>query len=195
MNETIAYYDQNADAFLAGTQSADMTAQYRYFLEQVSPGCRILDLGCGSGRDSAYFLSRGYAVVAVDGSEELCRRVREQYGIDALCLRFAQLDFAAEFDAVWACASLLHVPRREMPDILRRIAAALRPDGVLYASFKYGKQERRCQGRFFCDYTEAELDALFTPERGFSLLSCMVTEDVRPDHAGEKWLNLLARKK
>lgn len=194
MNETLSYYNQNADAFIAGTQNADMTEQYHLFLKYLSPGCRVLDLGCGSGRDSARFSSLGFEVTAVDGSEELCKRVKATYGIDALCIKFEDISFVAEFDAVWACASLLHVKKADMPKVLAKVSAALKPGGVLYASYKYGSEERVCNGRFFNDYTQNDLDALLTIENQLSLLEYWITEDVRPERSGERWLNFIAKK-
>jgi SAM-dependent methyltransferase len=194
MNETLAYYNQNADAFIEGTQNADMSEQYRFFLKYLTPGCKLLDLGCGSGRDSAYFSSLGFEVTAVDGSEELCKRVIANYGIDAICISFEDISFTAEFDAVWACASLLHVKKTDMPNVLAKVSAALKPGGVLYASFKYGNEERVSNGRFFNDYTENDLDELLTPENQLSLLEYWITEDVRPDRVGERWLNFIAKK-
>ena len=123
MNETLAYYNQNADAFIEGTQNADMSEQYRFFLKYLTPGCKLLDLGCGSGRDSAYFSSLGFEVTAVDGSEELCKRVIANYGIDAICISFEDISFTAEFDAVWACASLLHVKKADIPNVLDKVSA------------------------------------------------------------------------
>lgn len=194
MNETISYYDQNADAFIAGTQNADMTAQYRFFLKHLPAGCKILDLGCGSGRDSGYFSALGFDVAAVDGSVELCKRVEANYGIRARCIRFEELSFADEFDGIWACASLLHAKKRDMPGILSKVSAALKPGGILYASFKYGSEEHICNGRFFNDYTEADLALLLTPKNRLTLLEYWITEDVRPDHPGQRWLNFTARK-
>ena len=194
MNETLTYYNENAEAFIAGTQNADLSAQYQFFLRHLAPGGKLLDLGCGSGRDSAYFASLGFAVTAVDGSEALCKRVKAHYGIDAQCIRFEALDFAEEFDAIWACASLLHVEKAQMPAILRKVSRALKPGGVLSASFKYGQAERVQGGRFFSDYTEADLPTLLTPENQLTLLEYKITEDVRPDHPNERWLNLVAKK-
>jgi SAM-dependent methyltransferase len=194
MKETLSYYNQNADAFIEGTRNADMSMQYRQFLKYLSPGCKLLDLGCGSGRDSAYFSSLGFAVTAADGSEELCKRVRENHGIPALCIKFEELSFAAQFDAIWACASLLHVKKSDMPDVMKKVSAALKSGGILYASFKYGSEERFCNGRFFSDYTEKDLDTLLTPETKLSLLEYRITEDVRPDRCGERWLNFIAKK-
>ena len=194
MNETLAYYNQNADAFIEGTQNADMSEQYRFFLKYLTPGCKLLDLGCGSGRDSAYFSSLGFEVTAVDGSEELCKRVIANYGIDAICISFEDISFTAEFDAVWACASLLHVKKADIPNVFDKVSAALIPGGILYASFKYGSEERVVNGRFFNDYTENDLDTLLTSDNQLSLLEYWITEDVRPDRCGERWLNFIAKK-
>ena len=195
MNETLNYYNQHADAFIEGTQNADMSQQYRLFRKYLPDGGKILDLGCGSGRDSAYFQSLGFEVTAVDGSQELCRRVGEIYGIPATCIRFEELDFAAAFDGVWACASLLHVKKKDMPTVMGKVSAALKPGGVLYASFKYGSEERVSNGRFFNDYTEDDLSTLLTPQNHLTLQEYWITEDVRPDRAGERWLNFIAKRK
>ena len=194
MNDTLCYYNQNADAFVAGTQDADMSEQYRFFLKHLTPGGKLLDLGCGSGRDSAYFASLGFEVTAVDGSEALCKRAREHYGIEALCMRFEDISFTGEFDAIWACASLLHVQKADMEDVMKKVSAALKPNGFLYASFKYGSEERTSGGRFFNDYTEDDIDTLLTPKNQLQLVEYWITEDVRPEHAGEQWLNIVAKK-
>jgi 2-polyprenyl-3-methyl-5-hydroxy-6-metoxy-1,4-benzoquinol methylase len=193
-NETLDYYNQNAASFIEGTRNADLSEQYRLFLKYAPMGGKVLDLGCGGGRDSAYFASLGFDVTAVDGSEELCKRVEEDHGIQARCIKFEELSFQEEFDAVWACASLLHVKKAEMAAVMGKVSAALKPDGVLYASFKYGSEERVSNGRFFNDYTETNLDALLTPENQLSLLEYWITEDVRPDRSGERWLNFVAKK-
>lgn len=194
MKETLSYYNQNADSFIEGTQNADMSDQYRMFLKYLPNGGKLLDLGCGSGRDSAYFSSLGFEVTAADGSEALCKRVKEHYGIPALCIKFEELSFAAVFDAIWACASLLHVKKADMPDVMEKVSAALKPGGVLYASFKYGSEERTSNGRFFNDYTEQDLETLLTTENQLTLLEYWITEDVRPDRSGERWLNFVAKK-
>lgn len=194
MKETLSYYNQNADAFIEGTRKADMSSQYCVFLKYLLPGCKILDLGCGSGRDSVWFSSLGYEVTAVDGSAELCKRIEANYGIHARCIKFEELSFESEFDAIWACASLLHVKKADMLNVLEKVSAALKPGGVLYASFKYGSEERVSNGRFFNDYTENDLDALLIQENQLSLLEYWITEDVRPDRSGERWLNFIAKK-
>ena len=94
-NATLEYYEQNADTFFEGTVSADMTYARERFLAKLPGKADLLDLGCGSGRDAKAFLELGYAVDAVDGSEELCRRASAFTGIEVKCMLFQDLDEAA----------------------------------------------------------------------------------------------------
>lgn len=110
-NRTIDYYNKNAEVFFQDTACADMSYLYKQFLPLIPVGGRILDLGCGSGRDSRYFLEQGFQVTAIDGSAELCRLASKYIGQEVLCMVFRDLAFENCFDGVWACASLLHVPR------------------------------------------------------------------------------------
>lgn len=110
-NRTLDYYNENAEAFFQNTACADMRHLYKRFLPLIPAGGRILDLGCGSGRDSRYFIEQGFQVTAADGSEALCRLASRYIGQEVLCMDFRDLAFKNCFDGVWACASLLHVPR------------------------------------------------------------------------------------
>ena len=153
MNKTLKYYNDNAEAYIENTIHADVSNLYAHFLPKVPEGGSILDLGCGSGRDSKTFMSLGYHVTAIDGSEEFCKKAKENLGIDALCMRFEEICFEEEFNAVWACASLLHVPKNEIRNILQKVEKALNPEGILYMSFKYGTEERISGERTFsCFY-------------------------------------------
>lgn len=193
-DRTLDIYNATADDFCAGTRELDMTDHYRLFLSRLPAGAHILDLGCGSGRDSRAFLDMGYRVTAVDGSPALCVRASQYAGIPVRCLRFQELDYIAAFDGIWACASLLHVPKSEMPDVMARVSRALKPGGILYVSFKYGTTERESGGRFYNDYTEETIRTLFTDSNGLMLKECWVTNDVRADR-NEKWVNAVAEKK
>lgn len=194
INTTLQYYDTHASQFIAGTKDADMSELYEKFERLILPGSHILDLGCGSGRDSKYFLKKGYEVTAVDGSYELCKLASAFIGQKVHCMRFEELKFGDEFDAVWACASLLHAAKEQMPGILQLLSQALKKDGILYASFKYGDSERIKDGRFFNDCTEVVLDRLFCADNGFRCLDWQITQDVREDRPGERWLNVWAVK-
>ena len=105
MNETITYYNQNAEEYFNNTVNVSMQELYDQFEVYLKSGDKILDLGCGSGRDSRYFLSRGYDVVPVDGSMELCLLAENYIGMDVRNITYEELDYNNEFDAVWSCAS------------------------------------------------------------------------------------------
>ena len=194
MNNTLEYYNQNSEAFYSGTVNADMSELYAHFEPLLPAGASILDLGCGSGRDSLHFIKAGYSVTAVDGSKELCTLAEKLLEQPVRCMLYEEWDYTDTFDGVWACSSLLHVPKSELPKTIRRISDALKPSGILYASFKYGDSEREAGGRLFSDYTEngiAELTSL-APE--LELIEFIITNDVRSGRSNEKWLNIIWRK-
>ena len=139
--------------------------------DMIPHGAKILDLGCGSGRDTVAFREEGFLVVPVDGSEGMCRAAETVIGEAVRLLSFEDLDYEDEFDGVWACASLLHLGYTELRDVLVLICRALRDDGILFASFKKG------------GYRIAE-DAGFEVERVW----------VDRDSEGRPWTNALLRK-
>lgn len=193
---TIEYYDTNADQFFEQTVAVDMTPLYGRFLVHLPKGGRILDAGCGSGRDAKVFLEKGYAVTAMDGSAELARRASAFLGKEVICCRFDEITFDAEFEGVWACASLLHVEGQVLPDVLGKLAKSLKLDGVLYMSFKQGDGERiDGNGRHFIDMTLERLEDLVHSSGQLEILETWETQDQRPQKRDERWWNCLARKK
>lgn len=196
-NRTIEYYNTHADRYSEITRNADMSDIYKRFEKNLKPGCRILDLGCGSGRDSKYFLDKGYKVVSLDASEAMCRKTQELTGKAAVHMRIEDMNYENEFDAVWACASLLHVAKSDMHKILEKAMKALKVGGVLYASWKYGKSERtRDDGRTFANYTEARVCDMVALVSGASLEDVWTSQDVRLDRIGQGhlWVNVLVKK-
>jgi SAM-dependent methyltransferase len=193
-NATVAYYNQNVGRF-ADTGSLDMSALYERFLGHVPQGGRILDAGCGVGRDALAFAERGYSVVAFDASAEMVRLAIERTAgrVEVLRMGFDDVGWLEEFDGVWACASLLHVRATDLPPVLRRLQAALRPGGTLHMSFKYGSDERVVGGRRFTDHTEQTLPPALG-RTGLELAEVWVTGDVRAGRTDERWLNALARR-
>ena len=190
-NRTIDYYDAHAQEFAAGTGSADMSGCRNRFLSYLTPGAKILDAGCGSGRDALAFLQAGFETDAFDASEQLCRIASEKTGIAVRQLRFEELEGEALYDGIWACASLLHVQRADLPNVLLRLHRLLKPGGVLYASFKQGSGERVKDERYFHDLTQETCRQLMEAA-GFAVRELFVTEDVRPGRAQEKWVNVIA---
>ena len=192
-NNTLDWYRENAEEFVVHTGKVDMTALFRAFLEMVPSGGAVMDLGCGAGSASVYFTQAGCQVLAVDGCRELCEHTRNRAGCEARQLRFEELDYTDAFDGIWACASLLHVRKAELPSVLRLIRRALKKDGAFYASFKYGNEERDKNGRVFSDFTEDSLGALLEEAGGFRVEKLWLTKDARPDRADEHWVNVLCR--
>ncbi|SDX65507.1 class I SAM-dependent methyltransferase [Thiocapsa roseopersicina] len=186
---TLAYYEDQAETFFAETVDVDMAPLYARLLAHIPPGGRILDAGCGSGRDALAFRRLGYAVTAFEASPTLARLATEHCGLSVEVRRFQEIDWEDRFDGIWACASLLHVPMAELPEVLGRLGRALKPDGVLYASFKYGVGEREHRGRRFTDLDEAGLDALIEAVPALAVVESWVTGDRRPGREGERWLN------
>ena len=193
-NETLAFYDRNSAEFAEGTLSADMSDSRLRFSACLPPEGMILDFGCGAGRDAKAFLEDGFRVEAADGSEELCALASAYAGIPVRRMLFSELDACERYDGIWACASILHLPKDELAGVIRRIETALKPGGVLYASFKYGDFEGMRHGRYFTDFTEETLKAFMERFDGLKVFDMWVSRDVRSDRQERQWINILARR-
>lgn len=193
MDKNIEYYNENAEAFFESTVNADMSLWREKFESYVVDGGRILDAGCGSGRDSRAFKQHGFSVLAFDASKEMCRMASELIEQQVWQMRFDEIEFDEEFNGVWACASLLHVPVEGLPDVLNRINRALIPEGALYVSFKHGEGCITKGDRSFSNFTEKTIVPLLEGV-GFVVHECGITSDVRPGRDEEKWINVIARK-
>lgn len=196
---TLDYYQRNAKEFFSQTINVDMQNVYHPFLEylpktHLSNQQKILDVGCGSGRDSVFFANKGFEVVAIDGSKSLIELAQQtDTRIDWQCLRFdeiAKQSWQNQFTGIWACASLLHVAFDDLPKILNDLLSCLRPTGILYASFKYGDNEREKDGRFFCDINEQRWRIVESQLISSKPLKVWQTLDNRVDRQ-EIWWNVL----
>ncbi|MEN3968888.1 class I SAM-dependent methyltransferase [Acinetobacter sp. BWR-L5] len=191
--KTIDYYNQHADTFVASTFYVEMEEIYQPFVRYLPDGGNILDLGCGSGRDSLAFKKLGYQVEAIDYSEELVTKVRELTGINVRQQNFYELSELNQYDGIWACASLLHCERKRLPEVLEKILKALKVNGICYTSFKYGAGDRYKDGRQFTDMDESQAQSLLKKFDNILLLQQWITIDKRPDH-NEDWLNIVFQK-
>ncbi|GAB6137958.1 class I SAM-dependent methyltransferase [Halanaerobaculum tunisiense] len=191
---TIDYYNQHAVDFYENTVNVDMSAQYEEFLEHVKDNGHILDAGCGSGRDSLYFLDQGYQVTAIDASKELVKLSSELIGQEVLQMKFQDMEFKEKFAGIWACASLLHVSREEIEEVFRKLTRALVTDGVIYMSFKYGDREVYRNGRLFNYYDEDSFRKLKNDFAELEVVKMWKTADVKKEIKDEYWLNVLLQK-
>ena len=194
MDKTIEYYNQNADMFAQGTRLVDFTVVQERFAKMLPAGSRILDFGCGSGRDTKYFLEKGYRVEATDGSAELCKLASAFAGIEVKEMLFQDLDARGKYEGIWACSSILHLSKRELLPVIRKMCDALKDNGVIYTSFKYGDFEGERNGRYFTDFTEDTFDKFIKVIPELTIEEEWITSDVRPGRGEEKWLNLILRK-
>lgn len=218
MNETLDYYEEHAQEFAQATLNADLSSTQDFFLSFLHAGGKILDFGCGAGRDSLYFLKKGFQVTAADGSEKMCAIAARNTGLPVRQMLFNELDAVNEYDGIWACSSILHLGKEELKDVLSKMIKALKGSGIIYLSFKYGNFEGERNGRYFTDFTETAFDNFLKgiPEAG-SLYSAAglqsepaetakdtggqgfpfywITPDARPGREEEKWLNILLKKR
>ena len=193
-NNTLNYYNTNAKSFVSSTLAVDFSQTQDKFLHLLPPTASILDFGCGSGRDTKYFLDAGMQVDATDGSEELCRLASEYTGIPVQQMLFEDLDAKAQYDGIWACSSILHLPKDVLKDVLKKMIAALKENGIIYTSFKYGMFEGERNGRFFTDFTEETFREFVSDVDKIKIEESWITGDVRPGRGDERWLNLILRK-
>ncbi len=174
MDDTLQYYDKNAEEYYQEwnkkfVNDYDFNQVTDTFLNYLKPNSTILDLGCGTGRDSLYFKSKNYKVTAVDGSSEMCKIASSVLGDSVKQVNFLDIDYENEFDGIFACASLLHLSDEDLVKCLHKVVKASKDKGILYISFKYGEEVRVKEGRFFNDMTEEKFKNIYSqvPELEF----------------------------
>ncbi|RCK76708.1 MAG: Methyltransferase [Candidatus Ozemobacter sibiricus] len=187
------FYDRHAAAYAAHSLARDLAFLWEPFCRALPPRSRVLDLGSGAGRDSLTLAARGFDVVSLDRSMGMLRQHRERGGQTLIRGDLAWLPFRpASFAGIWACASLLHLPKARILFALHEAHRVLMPEGLLFLSVKAGTGEFADEeGRFWALYQEDELIDLATIA-GFRSVECGRSADLagRPDVA---WINLWAR--
>ena len=194
MIDSIAYYDQNAQTFFDGTVSAEMAERRRRFIEALPAGSRILDAGCGSGRDALAFKQLGFDVTAFDGSAEMVRMASVHTGLEVLQLNFDEVAWREAFEGIWANASLLHISRDNLVAVMRKLRDALVIGGVWELSFKPGSGEGIAFERWFTNLSEADVPALIADVGRLEILAVTSSFDVRPGKSNEGWTNILVKR-
>ena len=157
---TLKAYNDNAEDYFEQTINGDMKNLCDRFLTYLPKSAYILDFGCGSGRDSKYFIERGYRVKAIDGSSKLCNLASKYIGQQVQCMRFEELSDDSVYDGIWACSSIIHVERPMLPDVLARMIRATKENGIIFASFKKGNEEMVQSGKYFNYITRDMFESL-----------------------------------
>ena len=191
---TLLYYNEDPDRYIQTALQADMSEIRNRFTKHLSPNALVLDFGCGSGRDTKAFLEEGFQVEAIDGSEELCKKASAYTGIQVKQILFNDLEEKDRYDGIWANATLLHLPKAELKDVLKKLEKALKPNGILFASFKYGTFEGIRTERYYTDFTKDTLKEFWEASTSLKIFDEWITDDTIPGREGLQWINILARR-
>ena len=194
-NRTLDYYNKNSEEYFNSTLNVDMTNTYKEFLKLVPEGGKILDLGCGSGRDSMNFMKLGYEVIAVDGAKKLAKRASVLLGKEVIVSTFEELELKEKFHGIWACASLLHIKREDLKTVLNNLYNNLDDNGVFYMSFKYGEKEYvDDKNRYFNCFTDESIISFINENTKYNILGLYITEDKLGRVNEIKWLNVICKR-
>ena len=188
------YYDKNPDKFYQDTVHVDMGEFYQIFLPLVRDGGKILDVGCGSGRDLRKFKNLGYEPVGIDASIEMVKKAKALSEVEVLNLKFSEITWEHEFDGLWASASLLHVPVNEIPNTIKLLWKSLKRSSPFFMSFKYGENSYTKNERHFQNYTEVTIEPILDNLEEHKVEEIWVTADKRANRQDENWLNLVLTK-
>ena len=190
-NKTINYYNKYTKSFIQTTRSVDFTNIQNKFLSYLPSCASILDFGCGSGRDTKYFLKRNYNVTAIDGSEEICKEASKYTGIKVKQMLFEELNDQNIYDGIWACASLLHLQEKEVLSFFEKINLYLNDNGIIYLSGKNGIPTGEApDGRYFLEFTEALKEKILVTNERIRLNELWYSEDVS-GRKGFRWVNMI----
>ncbi|MBN2794532.1 MAG: class I SAM-dependent methyltransferase, partial [Clostridia bacterium] len=189
---SIPYYNKNSDNYINQTFSMDIQHLYDSFIPYMKPSGKLLDLGCGSGRDSNYFSKMGYEVVSVDGSWKMVEHCKNILTNEVILSTFEAYVPQSEFDGIWASASLLHVKKEHVKEIMVKYIRYLKVNGVFYCSFKSDQVDFEEDGRFFTCFTLEEMEILLHNIPHIKVLTLKYSKSLQ--NRGFRWLNIILQK-
>lgn len=191
ISSTINFYNKNALEYFNTTVNGNMFVAYERFLKYLNPNDYILDLGCGSGRDSKFFLDKGFKVDSIDGSSKMCDLASSYTGQEVERMNFLDLDKDKEYNAIWACASILHIPLDDIPTMITKMNKALKRNGYMYISLKDGSEEEIIDGKIYTYFT---IDGFKSLLDVFNELEVTETWSNKADKEKHLWNNFIIRK-
>ncbi len=194
-DSAIEYYNKNAVEFFKATQFVDLSELQNKFISLLNPKAKILDFGCGSGRDSKFFISRGFDIVAMDGSAELCKLASEYIGQDVICATFDNFEPTEKFEGIWACSSLVHLKNEEIPAMLKKLSNMLKSNGILQVSFKHGDFYGQRKERHFTNMTEERFKIIVDKISSLTIESIDIKAHTKTKDSNEEWIIFFLRKK
>ena len=189
---TLSWYRDNAIQYAEETRNSLVLDALWEFLSRMKEGGTILDYGSGSGRDSAYFINKGFSVDSLDGSAEMKAQAERLFGIKVKLSSFLSLEEKEKYDGIWAQASILHLEEHDLRVALTLIERSLKRDGVFYSSFRKGEEDGYENGRWYTNMTEGRFLS-FLPASLY-VEKIWESQDVRPG-VNRTWLSIICRKK
>ena len=193
-HKTLEYYESNSENFINGTLNVEFSKTQDFFLSHLKAKAEILDFGCGSGRDTKYFLSKGFKVDAIDGSKKMSEYASSLCNIKVQNIDFLDFSPSKTYDGIWACSSILHLNTGDLTKVIKKISESLNSNAIFYSSFKYGTFEGERYGRFFNDMTEEKFTLLIKNFPELKIISQWISQDARPNRKSERWLNIICKK-
>jgi SAM-dependent methyltransferase len=191
---TIEFYSQEALLY-ANHRRPILADRLKIFTGLLPPEGLVLEIGCGGGQDAQAMLGLGLKVAPTDASPEMARQAQTRLGMPVRVMLAEDLAEVAAFDGVWASASLLHIPRDGLMNVLRRIHRALKPSGVFYASYKAGCEEGRDRlGRYYNYPSQSWLLRTYEGAAHWSALTVETSSGGGYDGLAATWLHVIARK-
>lgn len=193
---TLEYYNKNAQLYCEQTLIGNLQENYEKFLSRLPKKAYILDFGCGSGRDSKYFIDNGYKVKAIDGSIEMCKLASKYIEQEVDCMRFDELDDINIYDGIWACSSILHIEKENLSSILTKMINALKINGVIYTSFKIGEGYEVKEGKYYNYLTKEEMEFILnTISKNVKMIDYFETlPSTKRNAKGTIWGNFIIKK-
>ena len=193
-NSTIRFYDDNAEEYFKSTVNGNMIEAYCKFLRYISSNGHILDFGCGSGRDSKYFLDHGYIVTAIDGSEKMCKLASNYAGISVKFMDFSELSEENKYDGIWACSSLIHISTCELLEVINKMILALKSHGIIYTCFKNGTGDEIINGRYYNYLTKEDFIELLKKFSELEIIEIYDSKSIINPTDTRYWNNFILRK-
>ena len=194
INTTIEYFNEKAEKCFKDAFTITEHTNQDHFLGYLKPGARILDFGCGSGRDTAYFREKGLTVDAADGSSEMCRLASEYLQTPVACMEFNELDAEDLYDGIWASASIMHLEYEKLKEVFPKMIRALKKNGILYVNFKYGDKDGFLGKRYYTYMTEERFQDLLKDFPQLTAVETGTFGNEHPDQPDFRWLYAYLRK-
>lgn len=192
--KSISYYNTYPEKFIQGTIDANMSKHHNRFVKYIKKDGSILDLGCGSGRDSLFFHNNGYQVTSMDGALKMVEHCKTILSNPVIHNSFEDYIPDRQFDGIWACASLLHVDRNHLSNIIKKYIAMLKKNGIFFMSFKDRAADFEKDGRYFTCFDKKGLIEFIRQYENIQILEVTETIDVRTLTTDQRWVSIIVKK-